>query len=110
MDTSADITNLQDLDDARQRAGRLAEQQERADIVWLMSGPRGRRIVWRLLEKAGVFRQAFNPDALTMAFVEGCRNEGLRLLSVVHTLPEYAAMVSENARPEPKTQPQELAA
>jgi len=68
-----------------------------ADFKWLMSSKRGRRIVWRFLERAGVYRLSFNTNAMAMAFAEGNRNEGLRLLAHLHTLcPElYAVMVKE---------------
>lgn len=76
---------------------RLAKDTEQADFRWLMSSKRGRRIVWRLLERAGVYRLSFNTDAMAMAFAEGNRNEGLRLMALIHTLcPElYAVMVKE---------------
>ena len=32
---------------------------------------RGRRIVWRFLERAGVYRLSFNTNAMAMAFAEG---------------------------------------
>lgn len=68
-------------------------------MAWLMSGPRGRRIVWRALERAGVFRTSYSSDALAMAFAEGARNEGLRLLAAVQHLPEYSLMAPENTTP-----------
>jgi len=62
-----------------------------------MSSKRGRRILWRLLDRAGVFRLSFNTNAMAMAFAEGNRNEGLRYLALIHTLcPElYPTMVKE---------------
>lgn len=76
---------------------RLAQETEQADFEWLMSSKRGRRIVWRFLERAGVYRLSFNTDAMAMAFAEGNRNEGLRLLAQIHALcPElYAVMIEE---------------
>lgn len=64
-----------------------------------MGKARGRRIVWRLLEQAGVFRLSFNPNAMTMAFAEGNRNFGLGTLLKIHALcPElYPVMVTENS-------------
>lgn len=78
-------------------AARLTRETEESDIRWLMSSKRGRRIVWRQLDRAGVFRLSFNTNAMQMAFAEGNRNEGLRLLSQVHALcPElYPQMVKE---------------
>jgi hypothetical protein len=89
-------------DDARRRE-RLARQSEDDDLKWLMGSKRGRRIVWRLLDRAGVFRSSFNTNAMQMSFAEGGRNEGLRILAQVHTLcPElYPVMLKEatNDRP-----------
>lgn len=76
---------------------RLARETEEADLKWLMSSKRGRRVVWRLLDRAGIFRLSFNTNAMAMAFAEGNRNEGLRILALIHTLcPElYPTMVKE---------------
>ena len=73
-------------------------RQEAEDLRWLLSGPRGRRIVYRQLETAGVFRLSFNTNAMAMAFNEGQRNAGLQTLAqVMAALPEaYALMVKEN--------------
>jgi hypothetical protein len=82
--------------DAEQR-NKLAMDTEVGDIKWLMGSKRGRRIVWRHLERAGVFRLSFNTNAMAMAFAEGNRNEGLHILSLVHAAcPElYPVMLKE---------------
>ena len=75
------------LDKARKEVStkdKLTQQSEVEDIKWLMSSTRGRRMVWRQLERAGVYRLSFNTNSMTMAFAEGARNEGLRLLSLIH--------------------------
>lgn len=86
------------------RSAAEAEQQARAqreiedaDLKWLMGSKRGRRIVWRLLDRAGVFRLSFNTNSMQMAFAEGGRNEGLRILTQIHALcPDlYPVMVGE---------------
>jgi len=81
----------------RELQDRLDRENEEADIKWLMSSKRGRRTMWRLLDQAGVFRLSFNTNALTMAFSEGNRNNGLRLLALIHSLcPElYPTMLKE---------------
>lgn len=81
----------------RELAARLAKKDEENDLKWLMKDRRGRRIVWRQLSKAGVFQSSFNTNAMTMAFSEGRRNEGLNLLSEIHRLcPKlYTTMVEE---------------
>ena len=76
---------------------KIARESEEADVRWLMSNKRGRRIVWRLLDVAGVFRSSFNTNAAQMAFAEGNRNYGLRMLSQIHALcpDQYPVMMKE---------------
>ena len=76
---------------------RINRETEEADFKWLMSSKRGRRIIWRLLEQAGVFRSSFSTTAMQMAFNEGNRNNGNRTLALIHThCPElYPIMLKE---------------
>lgn len=78
---------------------KLSIDTEESDFKWLMSQKRGRRIVWRFLESSGVFRSSFNANSMTMAFNEGNRNFGLKLMSQIHSLcPElYTEMAKEQA-------------
>ena len=82
----------------RQKAIKRKAREEAEDFKWLLSSRRGRRIVWRQLERTGVFRSSFNNNSMAMAFAEGQRNYGLKVLAQVHAhKPEaYALMVSEN--------------
>ena len=66
------------IEDAK-HAARVYED----DIKWLMGSKRGRRIVNRLLQDAGVFRISFSTNALQMSFNEGNRNSGLKLLAAI---------------------------
>lgn len=83
--------------DHRSKAVRNAAATRLEDVRWLMSSARGRRIVWHDLEEAGVFRTSFNTNSMTMAFAEGQRNAGLKLLAeVMGAAPEqYQQMVKE---------------
>lgn len=76
----------------RHRETRLAAE----DFKWLMSDKRGRRIVFRWLERTGVFQSSFTGDAETF-FREGQRNVGLQLLAQVNDLtPQlYPTMLKE---------------
>lgn len=76
---------------------KVVRDTEEADFKWLMGNRRGRRIVWRALDRAGVFRLSFNTNAMAMAFAEGNRNEGLRTIMQIHALcPDlYHVMVKE---------------
>jgi len=95
-----DPTDIRSQERAKEESDlrkKVAKDTEESDFKWLMSSKRGRRIVWRLLDRAGVFRLSFNTNSMTMAFNEGGRNEGLRMLAQIHALcPElYTAMVKE---------------
>lgn len=82
-----------------ERASReqLAERADVEDVKWLMSSKRGRRILWRTLERAEVFKLSFNTNSMSMAFSEGRKNEGLRVLALIHSAsPElYPQMLKE---------------
>ena len=86
--------------DAEAKRQELARKQEVADFQWMMGDQRGRRIVWRQLAAAGVFQSSFDPTAMTMAFNEGRRSEGLRLLAQIHALcPDlYVTMMKEQSK------------
>jgi hypothetical protein len=70
------------------------------DIKWLMSSPRGRRLVWWLLSKSGVSRTSFNNSGSVMAFNEGQRNIGLMLQAeVLEASPDsYMTMLNEQRK------------
>jgi hypothetical protein len=92
-----DLAGIERTKAQKQTAERVSRETEEADIKWLMGSKRGRRIIWRHLERAGVFRLSFNTNAMQMAFAEGNRNDGLRTLALVHALcPElYPVMIKE---------------
>lgn len=85
------------LRQAKADTATLEKRRDAEDIKWLMSSKRGRRIVNRLLQNAGVFRLSFHTNALQMSFNEGNRNTGLMLLAAVtEECPErYAEMIEE---------------
>lgn len=104
---SNDPTDLRGQERARAAAElgeKLARETEQGDIKWLVSSKRGRRIVWRLLDQAGVFRLSFNTNAAQMAFNEGNRNTGNRLLAMVNDVaPEaFTVMLKESKSDKPE--------
>lgn len=96
-DTDQDATPEQTRRQQALRA-KLRQDQDLADVKWLMDSPRGRRFLWRLLQRAGIFRTSFTPNAMQMALAEGRKQEGLELLARIHTVsPDlYPVMVKEN--------------
>lgn len=97
-----------DLREQEQRQERLADQSQADrladadDLKWVMSNKRGRRFVARLLDRAGVWRSSFSTNALSMAFNEGQRNEGLRLIAALlaHCPDRYNEMLTESGKDE----------
>ena len=93
-----DIRSQERAKSEQDQRSKLAKDTEESDLKWLASTKRGRRIVWRLLEQAGVFNPTFNSNALQMAFAEGNRNSGNRLLATVMSVsPEaFTQMLNES--------------
>lgn len=77
----------------------LAAEQEIEDWKWLLADKRGRRVVFRLLDQAGVFRSSFTGNSETF-FREGQRNVGLMVMARIHEAsPEkYTLMMKENRK------------
>lgn len=93
-----DIRGQEKTEADKKLRDKIHRENEELDLKWLMRSKRGRRIVWRLLDHAGVFRLSFNTNSMMMAFNEGNRNYGNRILAMIHSLcPElYPTMVKEN--------------
>ena len=67
----------------QQEEARLLLESQDADLREILDRGAGRRVLWRLLEHAGVFRSAFSADPYATAFNEGRRSSGLFLLNEV---------------------------
>lgn len=101
-----DTTGIEKERELRQREAKNQRDTEAGDIKWMMGNKRGRRILWRFLEGAGVYRSTFNTDPLLMAFAEGNRNYGLRLLALIQagSAENYTLMIKENTDDDGKHQ------
>lgn len=82
----------------RKSAEDVALQNEIGDLKKLMGNPHGRRVMFRLLDKAHIFTAAPIADHAAMAFWAGERNYGLRLMALVteNCGEHYLAMLKEN--------------
>jgi hypothetical protein len=76
---------------------RQAREKELNDLRWVMGTKQGRRFMWRLLSKAGLYQSSFNTNNAVMAFNEGNRNAGLQQLNdIMEACPErYNEMLTE---------------
>ena len=63
-----------------------------------MSSTPGRRWLWLILERAGIFHNTENLDHAYMAWEKGVRNEALRILASImkHTPDLYVRLTNEN--------------
>ena len=92
-----DLEQQELREDIRRVGAQLSSEADDADFVWLMSGPRGRRFVRRLLDHAGVFRSSFQANTMQMCLVEGQKQGGYWLLEMIDRLcrEEYTTMMQE---------------
>lgn len=88
---------------AQKRRSKQAKEDaeiERDIVTTLMRTGRGRRYVYLRLFHSGIWNEDLSLDSMRLAQKSGLRNEGLRLLSLIHEhCPEhYAAMWLESNR------------
>lgn len=76
----------------------LADQQRREVMVQIMSAIPGRRWMLEKLEECHVFQTSYSREPIVMAFNEGQRDIGLRLLNdIMSSCPDqYILMMREN--------------
>ena len=87
----------------REKTAKTARLQRNEDFRWLMADPRGRRFVWDLLARAGLFRSSLAASPELTAFNEGRRDLGLGVLAdLMRLCPEqYARMQAEAMSKQP---------
>lgn len=92
-----DLNAAEQRDKQRSADARNARATDDADLKWLMGTPRGRRIVWGILDRAGTFGNGFDTNAMQMARSAGKREEGIRWFgALMRVCPDlYAEMTRE---------------
>lgn len=85
----------------RKRKDERVRDIELADMRKIMATREGRRFVWRLLDRAGVFRTSFTGNSTTF-FNEGMRNMGLMVIGDVMAAcaDQYVVMMNESKEDE----------
>lgn len=63
---------------------RKAREREMTDLKKVLSLPEGRRFVWKLMSRAGIFQDPFNTNAMQMSRSCGMKSSGLDLLADVN--------------------------
>jgi hypothetical protein len=102
------MSNYDPLDQAGQDKARnqsrtrekLAESTDIEDVKWMMANPRGRRLVWHILDRANLFASSFNTNSMTMARDEGAKSEARRwqILTLCHCADLYTLMLKESGK------------
>jgi hypothetical protein len=92
----------QQVKEARQKQ-KLARERELNDLRVVLQHRPGRRFVWSLLCRCGIFDVGFSTDPATMGFSAGMRNLGLLVMKDLEEADEtaYQTMAME-ARSEAK--------
>lgn len=84
------------------KAAKIAERQRQDTIRNLMSTIAGRAFVHDILSSCHTFVTSFALNALQMAFNEGERNQGLRLLGdIMQVCPDYYVLMMREANERP---------
>jgi hypothetical protein len=92
---------------ANARQQRVSRRQHLALLAKFLGDPEGRRYFYDLLASAHAFSTSFATNALSMAFREGERNFGIRLLAdIVEASPDAYLLMLKEANDERRQQPQ----
>lgn len=72
-------------------------QDQEADWAWIMSGPKGRRLIHQVLARCGVYQSSFDTNGSAMSFKEGRRDVGLWIIGMceAHAPESYLEMMKE---------------
>lgn len=99
MDEALDTQPADEQVEAQRAKAERKAKRDIGDLQWLMAHKQGRRIAWKLMAQAGVFRNPFNHSGSLTAFQCGQMNEGQRLLSaVMEHAPDAFVLMQKEAK------------
>ena len=92
---TADEGQVQDLSQKE----KFRRDREANDMRSLLATIEGRRFLWRLMEKCGIYRESFTGSSETF-FLEGKRSIGLFVIAeIIDAEPDaYLLMIKENRK------------
>jgi len=93
-----DVFNIDEINKASAKEQEVKRDRDINDIRKILKMPEGRRLFWRLLSEAGVFRASFSLNSMQTSFNEGKRDNGLQLLAEMHEAEPmaYSQMLREH--------------
>jgi hypothetical protein len=80
--------------DELERADLVVRRQDE-DLRWVLSDPRGRRFLWELLGRCGLYRLSYEHSGSATMFKEGERNVGLTLLGRITEVDHAAYLLAQ---------------
>lgn len=90
----------------REKIARARQRRADDDLAWLMAEAAGRRFVWAVLTRAGLYRSSLAATPELTAFNEGRRDGGLCLLAdLIRVCPALYARMQSEAHDLPHDQP-----
>lgn len=95
--TPFDLEENAATEEEKKLRAKLLAEQDIKDLQWVMGDKRGRRFMWRLLERSGVFRISYTGNSETY-FREGMRNIGIMQLDDLKTYCEETYIAMERER------------
>ena len=100
IDTDLSDTALETQNELLLKQSERAEAKRQAAFMAVMATAEGRRWIWWLLDRCGVFRTSFTGDTTTY-FNEGIRNVGLMVIADINALcpDHYLTMMTEAKAP-----------
>lgn len=95
----------QQVDASKRRESRTI-RRDLLDLKLIMSSVEGRRVIWRTLERSGLYKTSFTGNSNSTCFNEGSRNIGLWLLSdLMEACPDlYLTALTESKQEDPNVQ------
>jgi len=92
-----DLTGLAQKADTAELEAKAGKQRVIEDFKWLMGSMQGRRVMFHLLEMAGIYRTSFTSNGALTSFNEGKRFVGLYYVDMINThgLNEFVLMLKE---------------
>jgi len=94
------VKNAADKEQVKEAGNKksLQRKQKLADLKAVLDTPQGRRFIWDLLKRCGIFETSYDLNPHTVYFKEGKRNFGLGLIAEINDANPDAigVLMSEN--------------
>lgn len=83
MSTERDPFRVARAESDSRELEKIRQEKLRRSLKAVLASRDGRCVLWGILSSAGIYRSSFSTEAAVMAFNEGQRNVGLRLLDQI---------------------------